>query len=518
MRGTDIRRSRRRPCARPVWPWRALAAAAALLVGGQAHAEKSTVEVGVASQLSWSSNVDFGRSAGQDDTVLEVRPRIVMRREGAGLSLTGSAGLNAAAYARHSQDNRIRPEADIAARAVAVERLFFVEAGYRASQGSADAFGARPDSVGIANTLTNTQARLSPIIEASAGDNLRYGLRSDNTWTRQIGADPGVPNTDGYFARHSAFLQREARPLGWRLSAERARTRFADDTQADVEVDQARASVSYMFDVDWVAGLRAGYERNNVVDDRRGHSFAGAELRWQPSARTTLSASAEDRFFGTGWALTFDHRSPFVAWNLSSTRDVSSGPQSLVELPAGSNVAALLDAMFTSRITNPVDRATEVRRFMDEKNLPSSTLVPISLAGQRFSVVTRHQATIGFIGKRNTLTLSAYQLLTRDVPDATSLATGSAQTNNQQRGAGANLSHQLGTFTTLNASYDWSRVRGLDTLDSQASTQRDLRLQLSVQASPKTNAFAGGRYRKLVSNVAQPGREGQVFVGVDHRF
>jgi hypothetical protein len=43
-------------------------------------------------------------------------------------------------------------------------------------------------------------------------------------------------------------------------------------------------------------------------------------------------------------------------------------------------------------------------------------------------------------------------------------------------------------------------------------------LQVNRQLGPRTNAFFGGRYRKLDSNVAVEGREGAVFVGVGHRF
>jgi hypothetical protein len=65
---------------------------------------------------------------------------------------------------------------------------------------------------------------------------------------------------------------------------------------------------------------------------------------------------------------------------------------------------------------------------------------------------------------------------------------------------------------------DWSRVRALGTVGVDETTQRDARMQVNLQASLKTTAYVGGSYRKLDSNVAQEGREGTLFLGVDHRF
>ena len=63
---------------------------------------------------------------------------------------------------------------------------------------------------------------------------------------------------------------------------------------------------------------------------------------------------------------------------------------------------------------------------------------------------------------------------------------------------------------------DWSRISALksDDLTRQAS----LRAQLALLLTPKTSAAAGVRYRELRSNVTPEGREGSVFIGLDHRM
>lgn len=495
-----------------------VATVAGALALAPALAQESPVEVSLGARLGWTSNAELGAAGGHDDTILELRPRITMQRQGAGLTLRGSAGLNAVAYAGGTQDSRVRPEADLSARLVAIERLFFVEAGYKASQGSVDPFGARGDTIASTNAQTTTQLRLAPIVEAEGPAGIRYGLRSDNTWTRELDANPTAPTARGYFGRHAGYLERVPQPLGWKFYAERSRTRYTEGTEPEVTADLARFTLLYALNSDVLVGVRAGRERNDVLNDSPSRNFAGAELSWKPSQRTSLTASLDDRYFGTGWSLGLSHRSPFIAWNVSSSRDVESTTQSLFALPAGTNVSSLLDAMFTTRYPDPAERARVVQDFIRQQGLPASTLNPISLSGQRFSLVSRHSASIGLIGARNSLVVSGYRVTTRDVPDSVLLVTGLAQTNNVQHGAGVAFGHRLTPRAAVNLSLDVSRIRALDEIGGEQTTQRDLGLQFSVQATPKTTAYVGGRYRKLESNVVVDGREGLVFVGIDHRF
>lgn len=482
-----------------------------------AAVRRPTFELGISSELSWTSNSSFGLEAGEEDAVLEVRPTLRARRQGGRVQLDGFASLTGVAYANGTQPRRIDPTADLSARIEAIERLFFVEVGYRAAQTSADVFGARPGSGSTANTLTTSQWRVSPFIEGVAGNDLRYRLRSDNTWTREIGEADADAGAGGYFGRHSASIEQEPRPFGWRLEADHSLTRYDNPDEDEISTQIARAIVNYAVTSEWSVGLRGGRERNDVAGaDLPSESIYGFETRWQPSPRTTLSANGERRFFGNGWNLAFSHRRPRLAWNLSLNRGIDTTPQSLFDLPPTDNVAGLLDAMFTTRFPDPVERAGVVQEFIARQGLPNATTRPISLFAQRFSVATTRQASVSLIGARNTLTFSGFSARTEDALDSGPFAIGDASTNNVQHGATAVLSHRLTLLTALAVTADWSRIRALDAVDE--TTERGLRVQINLQAGPKTNAVLGGRYRKIDSNVAFEGREGAVFMGLDHRF
>ncbi len=490
-----------------------------------APARRWGMELGVSSQLSWTSNSSFGEGVigagpASSDSIIEVRPRIQLRGNGARLRLSGSASLGGIAYAKNTQPGAVEPTADLSARLEAIERLFFMEAGYRASQTSENPFGVRADAGSTTNRLTTSQWRFSPVIEGVASGDLRYSLRNDNTWTREIGADNAVASgAGGYFGRVFASIEQPPRPFGWRVEAERSLTQFDDPAETDLAISTARLRLNYAIGEDWSVGVRGGAERNNAdpsFDEWR--SIAGVEARWQPSPRTSLSVFREKRFFGSGWDLAFTHRQPRLAWNLGLNRGVDTTPAELFRLPSSDNVAGLIDAMFTTRYPDPVERGRIVQDYIARQGLPNATQGPITLFSQRFSIITTRRASVAFTGVRNSLTVSGYVTRTEDALDSGPLATGLAADNNTQKGAAVVFSHRLTPLASLSTTADWSRIRALEALLPDETTQQGLRVQVTLQAAPLTSTFFGGRYRKIESNVAAEGREGSVYMGLDHRF
>lgn len=519
QRGRDGRLS---GCARGACARAARTLAVAVLSAASvsvAWAQRWTIEPGVSSQLGWTSNSLLGAGPAQDDTVLDVRPRISIRGEGARLRVAGAFALNGIAYLDHSQPTRALPEGDLSARLETIERWFYLEAAVRAAQTSSNPFGVRPEATSTTNTVTTSQGRFSPSIEAAIGPLMRYRIRSDNTWTHESYADSAAVTTvgaAGYFARHAASLEHDPRPFGWRLEAERSDTRYKGDVTPALVSDVARLSVDYALSEDFSLGLRGGYERNSFLVTDNRNTLYGAQARWRPSARTLLTADGERRFFGSAWHMGFDHRTPQFAMTVSLSRGLQSAPQSVFEVPATGNVEALLLEMFTTRYPDAAERGRVVRQFIADQGLPSSTLAPTSIFSQRLSLVTSRSASVGLIGVRNSVVLSGFYIRTEDVPDSAFLATGLAANNNLQYGIGLTFSHRLSLALSLGATIDWSRIRALDASDT--TTQRGARLQVNLQASPKTGAVFGARYRKLDSTLAIPGHEVAVYVGLDHRF
>jgi uncharacterized protein (PEP-CTERM system associated) len=502
------------------------AAVVAAAAPSSAWAQRWTIEPGISSLLTWTSNAQLGAdSEARSDAILDVRPRISVRAEGGRLLLSGAVALNGIAYADHTLPSRVLPEGDLSARLEAVERWVFLEASARVFQTSSNAFGARPEGPSTSNTLTTTVGRFSPYVEGPIGPLTRYRVRSDSTWTNDSSVDSGAAESgaSGYFGRYAAFIEHDPKPLGWRVEAERSETRYRDEATTPLVSDLARLVVDYAITEELSAGLRTGYERNDFASTgTKNYTTYGGQARWQPSARTLLTAEGERRFYGSSWRLRFDHRAPKLSFNVGLSRGVESAPQSLFDLPATGNVAALIDAMFTTRYPDPAERSKVVQQFMINQGLPATTLGPTNLRSQRLSLVTASSVGIGFIGSRSSVVISGFDTRTEDLPDTVVPTSAGAAGNNVQYGGAVTFSHRFGMTVSLGATLDWSRIRGLDVVAPATgpamTTQRGARVQLSVQASPKTSATFGGRYRKIESTTAIPGHESSVYVGLDHRF
>jgi uncharacterized protein (PEP-CTERM system associated) len=242
------------------------------------------------------------------------------------------------------------------------------------------------------------------------------------------------------------------------------------------------------------------------------------QTSWRPSERTQLTGYRENRLFGSGWRIGFDHRMPQLAWNVQLSRGIQSALESLFGLPATDNVAGLLDAMFTTRYPDPVERARAVQEFIARQGLPAALVGPTTLYSQRLSLVTSRTASVALIGARNALSATVFNVRVEDVADLRPLDAAAAIKNNVQYGGAIALSHRLSPTANVSATIDYSRIRALATVAADESKQAGATLQLSLQAAPKTTASFGARYRRLASNVAANGEEVALFVGLDQRF
>jgi uncharacterized protein (PEP-CTERM system associated) len=485
------------------------------------RAERWVVDAGIESDVTATSNANFGGTTSAADTIIAVRPRIRLLGEGARIQVSGSASLNAVGYARNTQPSDLHPEIDLQGSVQAVERFLFVDASLRASQTNANPFGARPEPGATGeNSMTTTAFRLAPRIEGTAPGDIRYQLLSENGWTNDFNAPATATDAVGYFGRHTLSVGHEARPFGWRAEAQHSETRYRDSTLEPLKVDLGRVTLGYLVGEDVTLGVRGGAEHTNfaTTGDKQGGSIYGAELRWNPSPRTQLSAWQEHRFFGSSWQLDFKYRTPRFAWSIGSSRQLDTSPQALLDLPPTDNVAALLDAILTTRFPDPIDRARIVNDLITQGHLPSSSLQPITLQAQRLSVVQQTNASVAVLGVRNSLTVSFYRSKTEDAVDSGPLAAGTAVTNNLQYGASVVLAHRLTPQIDLVGSAEWSHIQGLDTFDSERSIQRTLGLRLNTALSRRTFAYAGLRQRSFNANTTGPSDETAAYVGLDHRF
>jgi uncharacterized protein (PEP-CTERM system associated) len=482
------------------------------------------VETGVAGELIATNNSNFDTSITREsDLIASVSPTIVLRGEGRRLRVSGAAALSMVTYVEGTQGSSFDPVGRFSANLEAIEDWLYVDAEVSATRSLENPLAPRIEGPSSFNRTTDLTARISPYIERSFPNDLRLLVRSDNAWTDTRGGPESVPAE--YSARHFLRFSRTPRPFGWALEAERRR-----DDRLDLGIDDtvwydlARIRLGYVIGGTFEFGLRGGYERSELFVDDKTQTFAGVELSWRPSERTRLEGYWEDRSFGDAWNLTFDHRSPFVAWNWRSSRDLTTFDDAYFSIPATGDLTALLDAALQTRIVDPVERARAVEDFIARRGLPRSLPGPINVRSDQVVVRTSRTGTITFIGIRSTVALSGYyQRDETPTGDEFGIPTGDLS-DLRQYGATLAYNLRLSAVSSALASATWTKTRdevGTSSAPQAASAQsiqQTIRIQYDRQLASRTTGFIGARYQIYDADIIVDSRETAVFAGLGHRF
>jgi uncharacterized protein (PEP-CTERM system associated) len=245
-------------------------------------------------------------------------------------------------------------------------------------------------------------------------------------------------------------------------------------------------------------------------------------VSWRPGPRTTADLEYESRYFGPSRLARFNHRGRLTAWNLTYSRTASNLQEELLRLPPG-NTAALVDAIFTARTPDPVERAAAVQQFLQATGTPAFLTNSLAFYTQQIFVREGIEASLAILGVRNSIAFTAFQAestrlsssdTTAVVPDALLLAN-----RINQRGFGVRADHRLTPFTTIgaNATRTFSRQEEPAGLDTRNDT---FALTLNHTVSPKTTTFAGVSATRFDSDDASLANQdaNSVFVGLTHRF
>lgn len=491
---------------------------AALVLPVAAAAQDMRIEPHLAASLVWTDNATLGLSnEARSDTILDLRPALRFVSNGAGLRINGSLGFVATTYANGTQPNDVSPQAELLANATLAPRLLFLDASLRSTASTADVFGTRDDALGTANRYTTLQYALSPYLERELTPSLRLSARSDNVWIKT--QDLEFRDEDGYFGRHAARIEARPTPLGGALEIERTDTKY-DVANDHLTRDLARLFVTGVHDAQYEVSAIVGYENAHFgtgEPDASGTIY-GARFGWRPTPRTRLEATAEHRFFGTGWDVVFTHRMPFLAWDIRTQREASSYAERLFTAPAGGDVGALLDAALTTRYPDPAERARVIQEFLARRGLATSLPSALAVFSDRLELFSATSATLSYLGPRATVALTVYRSRTEALPGTDPLLQAFGSIDARQNGATLQWSHRLTPRAALVATASHARIEGLNQTVGESSTQRTYRLEIHRALSLRTTGRIGLRHQDFDSNVNPSGRETAVYASLVHRF
>lgn len=340
---------------------------------------------------------------------------------------------------------------------------------------------------------------VSPQWRSRVGD---WGV-FDATWSSAISRSRHSALADS--TAHNFVIGLGSQPgvrLGWRGFAERQILDYSGSVQAS-DIDRVGLEVFYLPDDAWRVSGRLGHEQSRIGSlAQRDYDNYGAGVTWTPSRRTSVSASAEKRYFGNSHQVSAQHRWSRSAVHFSDQRSLTNAAAN-----AGGNQPVTLQQLYEflfSSITDPADRTAAVNAAIAaQPGARADQLVSLgALAG---GISTQRRQELGYIyqGPRMTWNVTAFRNEIRRTDDGLLLALGGSSDFDQQ-GWIARLSHRVTAATTASMMLSEQSTLSLGT--SQEVRLRSATLQLTSQVARRASASAALRWSSFRSPTA-PYRE-----------
>ncbi len=454
----------------------------------------------------------------RSELITSIQPRVALARRGAALDLDLQAGVNVLSFANGTQRGGVLPDVRASAKATLVERLLHVEASARVRQSEADPFGEREDGMAAANRRTESVYQISPSLEHDFSPGTSLTARHTAVlMTHAAGAGAR------FVAQGSAIqLEHKPAPVGAavELARDEAETQGVATSRFTLEAARLRASLQLHDEI--VFGAFAGRERSRLLLGDRNDSLRGLLLRWTPGPRTEMSAAIEHRFFGRGGTFTLKHRTPFLSLEFAASRQPVVSSVSLGVAERGRDLRGFLDAILTTRYPDPVVRSGIVGGVIASRGLDRELQGPIDVMAEYPQLQSEVRATGVLLGQRNTLTLTLYRQVRRQItwPGDPLPLSEMARADSRQTGASLHFSRRLAPEMSAETVVRWSRFGGLALRAGDASDDRVYQLTLMRHLSMRTDASFTVQHTRFSTTVdgETPSVATLGFVGLQHRF
>ncbi len=386
---------------------RLLAVAIAAMGATAASAQTVRVTPTLDARLTWTDNSsDTGSgSDGGGDFVLEIAPGVRVSRDSGRFSGALSARFRNLTYSDDSSRNTsfLALQGQGRGEIEAVDDSLFVDMDASIARTYSSAFGPRivGDEFSTDNGNETRIWSLGPRFQFRLGDSARGSVRYRARWFQSSGdtlGDQRVGTWNAQLSDPSAF-----RLFGWGLDYERSDTTYSDRANRDVMEEAGRGTLFVNLSPQFRLRGIAGYETNDYGDlGRDSNSIYGGGFDWYPTDRTAISATVENRFFGTGYDLSISHRMPRSLWSVAVSRDVSS---SLSDLAGGFVLDPLYQIILNSpalinSFPNLADRELAARQIYFALGGASS------IRSNAYFVQRSATAAVSFYGVRNVLSFS----------------------------------------------------------------------------------------------------------------
>lgn len=466
---------------------------------------------------TYTDNVTLAPSGREEsDFITSVMPSLRVEGNSARAKLSLNYRRQQLLYAGDSDRNSGQNFLNAAGTLEAVERLLYIDAGASITQQAISAFGSQPT---VTENVDRNRAEtatyyVSPYVRGRFGSAAEYTLRYKRTMTNSsvnAFSDSDINDFTGAvrsISRGTLF--------GWALDANKSTTHF--DTRRSIELRLLRGTLFYHYDPELTFLAIAGHESNNYASpSMEDKATYGAGFEWTPSPRTRAAGTAERRFFGDSHDFTLTHRTPLSSWQYSDRRMVTVLPNQLALTSPGTAFDLLFNAL-TSRFPDPIARAQEVERLLQQTGTPANLGLQTGFLTTRAFVEQVRQASVAMLGVRNTITFTATMSQREGIgaaggtPDDFTLSP-----EIDTRSLSISWAHKLSAVTSANviASHIQSKGAAGTNLETEQNT---VRLLFTHRFGPRTSGTLGLRYVRFDGTTGQEYTERAVTASVSTTF
>lgn len=496
-------------------------AAASPSSGADAGDWKSTVALTLGSTVT--DNIGLApRGQEQSEISLQTSPSISLTRNTGRFTFRGLYAPTFLGYVNDTMSDTVANNLNANATYQALERFLYLDARANITQTFLSPFGAQPSDLS-SQTSNRTETRtigLAPYIRGRLPGGGTYVVRDDYSYTTYGTAELSQTTSNRITANVS-----DAPGSLMVLSADLSYSSTEYKPSPANVASLARGRVSFNFNSEATAFATAGYEDNDYGLSRTSGAIYGGGFQWKPSARTTVNASSERRYFGNSLNFDVSHRTRMSVWSLRLSRGEQSfqGTQSVT---SSYNTRELLNSLFSSLFPDPTARSQEVDKFMRTTGLPESLNGQSIFIAPRITRVEAIEPSVAFNGVRNSVFIGAYRRET--IPVSTSLSSGlpdpfSTQGGFRQTGFNVNYSYALTPRLRLTTGIDRFKTESIATATSTATNsetrQTIYRFAMTQQLSARSTLALALRRSMLDSGAASSSAVEHALVGTfTHRF
>ena len=471
------------------------------------------VEPRVDLRMTATDNARLRAGQAQSEQTLEITPGVRMVANQARVKGFFDYSLSGLYRLQDTGGDNLQHRLNTSAQINAVDNWAYVDMAGTVSQQLISAFGpVAGSSTTNANQAQTATYRVSPSVRGQFPYGVNYEARYNVQGTKTKSNARGDSDTQGWAGR----ISRQVGFAGWSLSADQQTVDYRSGRTTESSAVTGR--LSYAWSPQWITGLTIGQETNDLLtpdNSKKSYSNYGVDLTWRPSDRTTLSAGVNDRYFGTGHNLSFEHRAARTLVRVSDVRSVTTSPNANVNATLGT-LFDLLDALLVTVEPDPVKRAQLVQAELQNRGLPGNLLVSQSFLVSQATLQRQQQLSVLMTARRGTLTVSYARGQSNRLVNNLSLG-DDFDTTSQIKTQTLSLlyAHRLTPVTSANASLALQRSQG--DLATQRNSQYTLTLGLNTQLARRTSGSLQVR-RLQSSSGLNPYSENALVGNILHRF